>query len=191
MPPILGPVLDFRNPRRLAITLTGCPARRGSQTQHLRSIIRLKLDCIVGCIEDTVENLAHVVSSSMVPRQDVIQSFDWLGRRRGMRRLRNAGRQSDETAGESAKYNRRRPLPSNARLRWWLCGALHRPATLHQPTGQLHPGRGSGPPNPMKLVPLTMMMTSLRAGRYAPPAIHIPITAEICGTRNFRRISEL
>ena len=29
------------------------------------------------------------------------------------------------------------------------------------------------------------------AGRYAPPAMHGPITAEICGTRSFRRISEL
>jgi hypothetical protein len=34
----------------------------------------------------------------------------------------------------------------------------------------------------MKLVPFTMKITSERAGRYAPPAMHGPITAEICGT---------
>ena len=43
----------------------------------------------------------------------------------------------------------------------------------------------------MKLVPSTMMMTSLSAGRYAPPAMHGPITAAICGMRSLRRISEL
>ena len=43
----------------------------------------------------------------------------------------------------------------------------------------------------MKLVPSTMMMTSESAGRYAPPAMHMPITAAICGTFSFRRISEL
>ena len=37
----------------------------------------------------------------------------------------------------------------------------------------------------MKLVPSTMMMTSLSAGRYAPPAMQGPITAAICGTCNF------
>ena len=34
----------------------------------------------------------------------------------------------------------------------------------------------------MKLVPSTITITSDRAGRYAPPAMHWPITAEICGT---------
>ena len=29
------------------------------------------------------------------------------------------------------------------------------------------------------------------AGRYAPPAMHGPITAEICGIFRYRRISEL
>ena len=48
-----------------------------------------------------------------------------------------------------------------------------------------------GPPRPMKLTPSTMMMTSLNAGRYAPPAMHGPITAAVCGLRSLRRISEL
>ncbi len=48
-----------------------------------------------------------------------------------------------------------------------------------------------GPPSPMKLVPSTMMMQSLSAGRYAPPAMHGPITAAVCGIRSLRRISEL
>jgi hypothetical protein len=43
----------------------------------------------------------------------------------------------------------------------------------------------------MKLVFSTMMITSESAGRYAPPAMHIPITAAICGTLNRRRINEL
>ena len=45
-----------------------------------------------------------------------------------------------------------------------------------------------GPPRPMKLVPSTMRITSLSAGRYAPPAMHCPITAEICGILNWRRM---
>ena len=48
-----------------------------------------------------------------------------------------------------------------------------------------------GPPSPMKLTPSTMMITSLSAGRYAPPAMQGPITAAICGTRSRRRMSEL
>jgi hypothetical protein len=35
----------------------------------------------------------------------------------------------------------------------------------------------------MNDVPSTMKITSESAGRYAPPAIHGPITAAICGTR--------
>jgi hypothetical protein len=30
-------------------------------------------------------------------------------------------------------------------------------------------------------VPLTMIVSSLIAGTYAPPAVHEPITAAICG----------
>ena len=39
-----------------------------------------------------------------------------------------------------------------------------------------------GPPSPMKLVPSTMKITSDSAGRYAPPAMQLPMTALICGT---------
>ena len=35
----------------------------------------------------------------------------------------------------------------------------------------------------MNDVPFTMRITSLSAGRYAPPATHCPITAAICGIR--------
>jgi len=43
----------------------------------------------------------------------------------------------------------------------------------------------------MNDVPFTIRITSDSAGRYAPPAMHGPITAEICGIRSLRRISEL
>jgi hypothetical protein len=43
----------------------------------------------------------------------------------------------------------------------------------------------------MNDVPSTIMITSESAGRYAPPAIHGPITAEICGTFKYRRMIEL
>ncbi len=48
-----------------------------------------------------------------------------------------------------------------------------------------------GPPRPMKLVPSTMKITSESAGRYAPPATQLPMTALICGTWRYRRMMEL
>jgi hypothetical protein len=39
------------------------------------------------------------------------------------------------------------------------------------------------PPSPMNDVPFVITITSLSAGRYAPPAMHGPITAASCGTR--------
>ena len=38
-----------------------------------------------------------------------------------------------------------------------------------------------GPQRKMVPVPLTMTASSDMAGTYAPPAVHEPITAEICG----------
>jgi len=38
-----------------------------------------------------------------------------------------------------------------------------------------------GPPRKIVPVPLTITASSDMAGTYAPPAVHEPITAEICG----------
>jgi hypothetical protein len=38
-----------------------------------------------------------------------------------------------------------------------------------------------GPPMKIVPVPWTMIVSSLIAGTYAPPAVHEPITAAICG----------
>ena len=38
-----------------------------------------------------------------------------------------------------------------------------------------------GPPMKIVPVPLTMIVSSLIAGTYAPPAVHEPMTAAICG----------
>ena len=43
----------------------------------------------------------------------------------------------------------------------------------------------------MNEVPLTITMTSDNAGKYAPPAMHGPMTAASCGTRRYRRMIEL
>ncbi len=43
----------------------------------------------------------------------------------------------------------------------------------------------------MNDVPFTMTIRSDSAGRYAPPAMHGPITAAICGIRRYRRMMEL
>jgi len=48
-----------------------------------------------------------------------------------------------------------------------------------------------GPPRPMKLVPSTIDDHVGKRGQIRAAATHIPITAAICGMRNFRRMSEL
>ena len=40
-----------------------------------------------------------------------------------------------------------------------------------------------GPPKKIVPSPLTMTVSSLIAGTYAPPAVHDPITAAICAIR--------
>ena len=41
-----------------------------------------------------------------------------------------------------------------------------------------------GPPRKIVPVSLTMIVSSDMAGTYAPPAVHDPITAAICGMRS-------
>ena len=78
------------------------------------------------------------------------------------------GRALDGGAAEERAVREETKTGTGYRSGAWYQGLLRRPRVTR-----------FAPPRPMKDVPSTIRMTSDNAGRYAPPATHIPITAEI------------
>ena len=99
--------------------------------------------------------------------------------------------EQDEKANATILYNRELEPVYGARFRANSVCVFAPPSVSASTTWPVAPFTRFGPPSPMNDVPSTIRITSESAGKYAPPAMHGPMTAAICGTRRYRRMIEL
>ena len=178
-------------PREFAITATGCPATAPCPQISSGATPGWNSARPTG-IEQAVEHRPNVIAHAVIRGKQVVQI------------ARISRRPPAPPAGASSRP--RQPRDVLAQLLEALTVALRpivRDGARHSVRGRaaqrlrIHRLPGSPfykirtTPSPMNEVPSTMKITSESAGRYAPPAMQGPMTAAICGTRRYRRMSEL
>ena len=191
MPPMRLPSFGLQKPAAVGDNRHRAALQPRVGAEHLGRVLGLEFGIVAG-VEDAADDFLDVVRQAVIGGQNAVAAPP--GRAPERRPCRGAGvrrRQVGESAGGSARGTPRRPSPCSARRRSTAVCSRAPPSGSGSITWPVAPFTRLGPPSPMKLVPSTMMMTSLSAGRYAPPAMHGPITAAICGMRSLRRISEL
>ena len=139
--------------------------------------------CEERAVDEPRDHLADVVADARIGRDDAVQLVLRVGRRLRVAGIARAQRRRREV-GDDRAHERERVLvvvgvvvgdAGDARVH---VGAAELFGLTISPVAACTSG---GPPRKIVPLPATMTVSSDIAGTYAPPAVHEPITAAICG----------